>query len=80
MMKQGPQTGRILSAFDVLRDPISRTYYDRKIDQGKSQNQALIALTLTRCDVLFAMLCDGTLYQTDHTLAAGRTTLGSPTP
>jgi len=59
-----------LSAFAALRDPTSRTYYDRKIAQGKRHNQALIALARRRCDVLFAMLRDGTLYQTDHTLAA----------
>jgi hypothetical protein len=68
--KQGPQTGRILSIFDAFRDPISRACYERKIAQGKSQNQALTALTRCRCDVLFAMLCDGTLYQADRTLAA----------
>ena len=59
-----------LSAFAALRDPISRTYYDRKIAQGKRHNQALIALARRRCDVLFAMLRDGTLYQADHPLAA----------
>ncbi|TFC30323.1 IS110 family transposase [Cryobacterium sp. TMT2-18-3] len=59
-----------LSAFAALRDPVSRAYYDRKIDQGKRHNQALIALARRRCDVLYAMLRDGTLYQTDHQLAA----------
>lgn len=59
-----------LSAFAALRDPISRTYYDRKITQGKRHNQALIALARRRCDVLYAMLRDGTLYQADHHLAA----------
>jgi transposase len=52
-----------LSAFASLRDPISRTYYDRKTTQGKRHNQALIALARRRCDVLFAMLRDGALYQ-----------------
>jgi len=51
-----------LSAFAALRDPISRAYYARKIGQGKRHNQALIALARRRCDVLFAMLRDGTLY------------------
>jgi transposase len=51
-----------LSAFAALRDPISRAYYERKISQGKRHNQALIALARRRCDVLFAMLRDGTLY------------------
>jgi transposase len=59
-----------LSAFAALRDPVSRTYYDRKIAQGKRHNQALIALARRRCDVLFAMLRDGTLYESDHALAA----------
>ncbi|SEI28626.1 Transposase IS116/IS110/IS902 family protein, partial [Paraburkholderia hospita] len=52
-----------LSAFAALRDPISRDYYARKVQQGKRHNQALIALARRRCDVLFAMLRDGTLYQ-----------------
>lgn len=51
-----------LSAFAALRDPVSRTYYDRKIRQGKRHNQALIALARRRCDVLYAMLRDGTFY------------------
>ena len=52
-----------LSAFAALRDPVSRAYYTRKIEQGKRHNQALIALARRRCDVLFAMLRDGTIYQ-----------------
>lgn len=51
-----------LSAFAALRDPVSRAYYTRKIGQGKRHNQALIALARRRCDVLYAMLRDGTLY------------------
>jgi transposase len=58
-----------LSAFAALRDPESRAYYDRKIGQGKHHSQALIALARRRCDVLFAMLRDGTLYQGDHLAA-----------
>ena len=53
-----------LSAFAALKDPVSRTYYDRKRAQGKRHNQALIALARRRCDVLYAMLRDGTIYQT----------------
>lgn len=66
-----------LSAFAALRDPDSRVYYDRKIAQGKRHNQALIALARRRSDVLFAMLRDGTLYQsriTGPVLAAWQTT------
>ena len=51
-----------LSAFAALRDPVSRAYYERKICQGKRHNQALIALDRRRCDVLFAMLRDGSFY------------------
>ena len=57
-----------LSVFAALRDPVSRTYFDCTIAQGKRHNQALIARR--RCDVLFAMLRDGTLYETKHQLAA----------
>ncbi|EON11220.1 transposase [Pandoraea sp. SD6-2] len=49
-----------LSAFAALRDPISRAYYSRKIQQSKHHDQTLIALARRRCDVLFAMLRDGT--------------------
>lgn len=59
-----------LSAFAALRDPVSRAYYDRKMAQGKRHNQALIALARRRCDVLFAMLRDGTLYDAGHALTA----------
>lgn len=52
-----------LSAFAALKDPTSRAYYDRKRAEGKRHNQALIALARRRCDVLYAMLRDGTLYQ-----------------
>ncbi|RNL50488.1 IS110 family transposase, partial [Arthrobacter oryzae] len=41
----------------------SREYYDRKRAEGKRHNQALIALARRRCDVLFAMLRDGTFYE-----------------
>jgi transposase len=51
-----------LSAFAALRDPTSRTYYDRKVAQGKRHNQALIALARRRCDVLYAMIKNGALY------------------
>ena len=51
-----------LSAFAALKDPLSRTYYDRKRAQGKKHNQALIALARRRCNVLFAMLRDGTYF------------------
>lgn len=59
-----------LSAFAALKDPASRAYYERKIAQGKRHNQALIALARRRCDVLFAMLRDGTLYDAEHQITA----------
>ena len=52
-----------LSAFAALRDPESRACFDRKIAQCKRHNQALIALARRRSDVLYAMLRDGTLHQ-----------------
>ncbi|MFJ3949646.1 IS110 family transposase [Streptomyces libani] len=52
-----------LSAFAALADPASRTYYDKKIAQGKHHTQALLCLARRRADVLFAMLRDGTFYQ-----------------
>ena len=59
-----------LSAFAALSDPVSRAYYDRKRAEGKRHNQALIALACRRCDVLFAMLRDGCLYETPQPRAA----------
>ena len=51
-----------LAAFAALRDPASRTYYDRKRAQGKKHNAAIICLARRRCDVLFAMLRDNQPY------------------
>ena len=61
-----------LSAFAVIRtDPVSRAYYDRKRDQGKRHNQALIALAHRRLGVLYATIRDGSLYdQPQPALAA----------
>ena len=44
-------------------DPISKTYYDRKRAEGKRHNAAVICLARRRCNVIFAMLRDGTYYQ-----------------
>ncbi|MFB7493397.1 IS110 family transposase [Streptomyces sp. NPDC056161] len=52
-----------LSAFAALTDPASRAYYDKKIKQGKHHTQALLCLARRRADVLFAMLRDGTFYE-----------------
>jgi transposase len=59
-----------LSAFAALRDPVSRSYYDRKRAEGKSHQQALLALARRRCDVIHAMLRDGTTYTPEHALIA----------
>lgn len=60
-----------LSAFAALRaDPISRAYYDRKRAEGKKHNAALICLARRRCDVIHAMLRNGTLYQPQIPTAA----------
>ena len=59
-----------LSAFAALKDPDFRVYYDRKRAQGKRHNQAIIALARRRCDVMFAMMRDGALYQVPGSRAA----------
>ncbi|WP_116104308.1 IS110 family transposase [Amycolatopsis thermalba] len=52
-----------LAAFAALHDPTSRAYYQRKRDEGKKHNAALICLARRRCDVLYAMLRNGTHYR-----------------
>jgi transposase len=59
-----------LSAFAALSDPESRAYYNRKRAQGKRHNAALICLARRRVDVLFAMLRDGTHYESRPPAAA----------
>lgn len=59
-----------LSAFASLREPASRTYYDKKRTEGKHHVAALTCLARRRVDVLFAMLRDGTIYQPPTTSAA----------
>jgi hypothetical protein len=49
--------------FAALGDPASRAYYANKISQGKHHTQALLCLARRRADVLFAMLRDGTFYE-----------------
>lgn len=54
-----------LSAFASLHsDHVSRRYCDKKRLAGKRHNQALIALAHKRLAVLYAMVRDGTLYET----------------
>lgn len=60
-----------LSAFASIKgDPVSRAYYDKKRAEGKRHNQAVIALARRRSDVLFAMLRDGTFYESRPTQLA----------
>ncbi|MER6417026.1 hypothetical protein [Streptomyces humidus] len=52
------------TAVTVLpEESTSRTYYDRKRAEGKKHNAALICLARRRCDVLYAMLRNGTHYR-----------------
>lgn len=52
-----------LSAFASLRDPASRTYYDRKRAEGKTHTAALLCLARRRTDVLHAMIRASKTYQ-----------------
>jgi transposase len=52
------------SAFASLRSaPESRVFYDRKRAEGKRHTQALIALARRRVNVVWAMLRDGTAFE-----------------
>jgi transposase len=52
------------SAFSSLRStPESRIFYERKRAEGKRHTQALIALARRRVNVLWAMLRDGTTFE-----------------
>ncbi|MGW1564624.1 IS110 family transposase [Streptomyces sp. NPDC002144] len=53
-----------LSAFACMNaDSASRTYYDKQRARGKTHTQALLRLARQRVSVLFAMLRDGTFYE-----------------
>ena len=69
-----------LAAFASLSDPTSRIYYDRKRAEGKKHNAALICLARRRCDVLYAMLRNGTHYRhpRTHPRCGLTTTSGHP--
>jgi len=51
-------------------DPLSKAYYERKRAEGKKHNAAIICLARRRCDVIFAILKNGTLYQEKASQAA----------
>lgn len=61
-----------LAAFASLRDPESKTFYDRKRAEGKKHNAALICLARRRCDVILAMLRDQQPYLTPEQRDARR--------
>jgi transposase len=53
------------AAFASLRSsPESMVFYDRKRAEGKRHTQALIALTRRRVNVIWAMMRDGTTFET----------------
>ena len=52
-----------LAAFASLRSADSKAFYDRERSEGKKHNAAIICLARRRCDVILAMLRDGTAYQ-----------------
>ena len=52
-----------LSAFCSLHHEPSKVYYARKRSQGKRHNAAIVCLARRRCDVIHAMLRNGTIYQ-----------------
>jgi len=52
------------AAYASLRSsPESRAFYDRKRTEGKRHTQALVALARRRVNVLWAMLRDGTTFE-----------------
>lgn len=58
-----------LAAFASLSDPDSRAFYDRKKDEKKQHNAAIICLARRRCDVILAMLRTEQPYLTSSQLA-----------
>ncbi|MGO3180906.1 MAG: IS110 family transposase, partial [Brevibacterium linens] len=49
---------------------LSRAYYDKKRAEHKKHNQALVALARRRCNVLYAMLRDGSYFHTPEVATA----------
>lgn len=53
-----------LAAFVAAQhDPMARAYYQRKRAEGKDHTAAIICLARRRCDLILAMLKNGTTYQ-----------------
>lgn len=60
-----------LSAFACMNaDPASRISYDKQRARGKTHTQAPLRLARQHISVLFAMLRDGTFYETRNPEAA----------
>lgn len=51
-------------------DPLSKAYYDRKRDEGKRHNAAVMCLARRRLNVLFEMVKTGALYEAKTPVAA----------
>ena len=62
-----------LAAFASLRAPASKEFYDRKRAQGKRHNATVICLARRRCDVILAMLKNGTPYDPHRTASPSET-------
>lgn len=56
-----------IAAFVATRhDPDARNYYQRKRDEGKKHNAAVICVARRRCDIVLAMLKTGAVCNPNH--------------
>ncbi len=56
-----------IAAFVATRfDPDAKAYYQRKRDEGKKHNAAVICVARRRCDLILAMLKNRTPYNPSH--------------
>lgn len=53
----------------AFHDPESHAHYQRKRNEGKRHNAAIICLARRRCNVIYSMLKNATLYQPMHLTA-----------
>lgn len=53
----------------AFHDPESHAYHQRKRNEGKRHNAAIICLARRRCNVIYSMLKNATLYQPMHLTA-----------
>jgi transposase len=62
-----------LAAFVATQhDPAARAYYQRKRDEGKGHNAAIICVARRRCDLILAMLTTGQAYDPQRTANPSR--------